>query len=422
MAPGKRGRVLWVTEEPPDPNLGGGNIRQAHLFEALARALPLELLVAGTVEDDRVRAAATRIQELPTAPPWRTEHSIGRRALDLGLVLGSRYPLVMYPAGSARRRLRQAVAESDGYDVVCVEHEALAPLVPQTPDVPWLVTFHNLLSGMLEEEIELAPGRRQRWMRRRDLSKARRIESTTLRRVERCVVCSEQDRDALNALVGDELGNRIRVVPNGVDLTRFRFAPLPPEPRLLLPGTLSWPPNVDGARWFCTEAWPRIRNEIPEATLTIAGRAPVAAVRELALIPGVSVVPDVPSMLPYFEAARVVIVPLRVGTGTRLKALEAMAAGRPLVGTLIGLDGIGVTDGIQAVVADNPVAQARAVVHLLRDDARAREIAQAGRRHVESRFGWDQIGRQFVDVVRGLLDQDGVRNRAISSSSVSQYP
>jgi glycosyltransferase involved in cell wall biosynthesis len=112
---------------------------------------------------------------------------------------------------------------------------------------------------------------------------------------------------------------------------------------------------------------------------------------------------DVPSMNPHYEAARVVVVPLRTGTGTRLKALEALASGRPVVGTTIGLEGIGIADREQALVADDPAALADAVIAVLHDDQLAGRLAQAGRWHVEQRFGWDRIGREYVATVAELL-------------------
>jgi glycosyltransferase involved in cell wall biosynthesis len=411
-------RVLWVTEEPPDRSLGGGNIRQAYLFEALARVFPTDLLVVGRLDDERVRAAARTVTELPARRPWHTVHPIGRRALELAVTLGSPYPLALYPARLARRGLGRAIGAAQGtYDLVCVEHEALAPLVPTAPGEAWIVTFHHLLSGMLERELEMAPGRRQRWFRARDLRKARALEERALRSYERCIVCSEEDATALGATVGPAAGERVAVVPNGADLTLFRPGPVPASPRILLPGTLNWPPNVDGAVWFCSQMWPRIKAAVAEATLVIAGRSPAAEVRALERLPGVSVRADVPSMIPYFESARAIVVPLRVGTGTRLKALEAMAAARPVIGTGVGLDGIGALDGVNARVADDPDAFATAAIEVLRDDAVAGALGQAARAHVESHFGWDRIAAGFVALASELLAARSAGQAAARSSS-----
>jgi len=202
---------------------------------------------------------------------------------------------------------------------------------------------------------------------------------------------------------GDGYARRFTVIPNGVDLGRFRPLPVPPEPRVLFPATLSYPPNVEGAVWFCSEIWPRVRSVVPDASLVLAGRSPAAPVLELERLPGVSVDADVPSMVPYFASARVVVVPLRVGAGTRLKALEAMAAARPVVGTTLGLEGIGIVDGVTARVADDPDAFAAAVVGTLQRDDLAQSLGAAGRLHVENRFGWEQIGDSFVAMVSELL-------------------
>jgi glycosyltransferase involved in cell wall biosynthesis len=217
---------------------------------------------------------------------------------------------------------------------------------------------------------------------------------------------SEEDAEQLARLGGNGIADRLAVVPNGVDLARFAAGQVPDEPRVLFPGTLHYSPNVDGAVWFCSEIWPLVREQVPEASLVLAGRDPSVEVHTLAQIAGVEVHADVPSMVPYFEAARVVVVPLRIGTGTRLKALEAMASGRPVVGTSEGLAGLGIRDGVQARVADEPAEFAAAVAETLRRDDLAAALGTAGRRHVEQQFGWDAIGEQFVSTVADLVERE----------------
>lgn len=417
MRHGRDGRVLWVTDEPPDRALGGGSIRQSHLFEALASDFRTDLLVVGAAPDERVQAASAAVTELrKRGAPW-TGHPVRRRALALAVTLGSRYPSPLYPTRIVRRELARAISERrHRYDLVCIEHEALAPLIPPSRSERWIITFHHLLSGMIESELELAPGRRQRWFRQRDLQKAQTLEQRALTTYDRSVVCSEDDAAALAAIGGEAARDRIAVIPNGVDLGVLQPSPVPRTPRVLLPGHLAWQPNVDGALWFCSEVWPQVLAAVPDASLMLVGRSPAAEVRALARMPGVSVRADVPSMVPYFESARVVVVPLRVGTGTRLKALEGMAAGRPVVGTTVGLGGIGVVDGLHARVADAAGAFAAAVVDALREDQIARSLGQSGRAHVEQRFGWARIGGQFVSMVSELLESPA---RSSSSAAYS---
>lgn len=397
-APGA-GRVLWVTDEAPDRMLSGGSIRQSHLFEALASAYPTDLLIAGALVGDEVRALAEHVTELQTRlAPW-TAHPVGRRALSLAISLGSPYPLAAYPAFPARRALARELRErSQRYDLVCVEHASLAPLIPARRSGRWMITFHHLLSGMIGSEATLAPGRRQLWYRLRDERKARALERRAVEAYDVSIVCSEEDAAALAATAGEEAAARIAVVPNGVNTAQFTATPVPLVPAVLFPGYFGYAPNSDGARWFCAEVWPRLRQSVPDATLVLAGRKPTPEVLALGELPGVSVHPDVPSMLPYFQSARAVIVPLRVGTGTRLKALEGMAAGRPVVGTTTGLSGLGITDGVHARIADDPAAMADALGEVLRRDALADSLARAGRAHVEHRFDWTRIGAQLVEL------------------------
>lgn len=416
-------RVLWVTDEAPDRSLGGGSIRQSYLFEALASAFPVDLIAVHAPPDEHVRSVAASVTELPRASvPW-TEHSVGRRALSLGIILGSPYPSPMYPTAPVRRALARVISERAGrYQLVCVEHEALAPLLPRARAERWIVTLHHLLSGMIESEIELAPGRRQRWFRERDLRKALALERRVVEDYDRCIVCSTEDAASLAESAGGVANGRVAVIPNGVDLVLVRPTSIPSAPTVLLPGHLAWQPNVDGAVWFCTEVWPRIRAEVPDASLMLAGRSPKEEVLALAALPGVSIHADVPSMVPYFEAARAVVVPLRVGTGTRLKALEGMAAARPVIGTSVGMGGLGIVDGVQARIADEPEKFAAAVAEALRQDELAGSLARNGRSHVESSFGWERVGAQFVTTVAEVLNEEPARasvGNARPSSSVA---
>jgi glycosyltransferase involved in cell wall biosynthesis len=143
------------------------------------------------------------------------------------------------------------------------------------------------------------------------------------------------------------------------------MGPRPDNPTVLFPASLDYAPNADGARWMAEAIWPSVRRSLPEARLLLVGRSPGPAIRALDGAAGIEVHGDVPDMADWLQQARVVVVPLRFGTGTRIKALEAMAAARPVVGTTIGLAGLGIEDGVHALIADEPDRIAAHIVSAL---------------------------------------------------------
>ncbi|HET6818035.1 MAG TPA: glycosyltransferase family 4 protein [Mycobacteriales bacterium] len=384
-------RLLWVTAEPPDRALGGGNIRQARLLDAITCAADVDLLVAGGVPDDKTVAAVRRVTQVPVRVR-RDGSTLRRRVLNLQLALGRQGPVERWAARPARDALAAALDDSS-YDIVIVQHAGLATLLPPRRNATWIAELHNVASGSAADSARLAAGRRQRWVREREAAAARRLEAWIVRSYDAVVSVSPADAALLP---GDSV-----VIPNGVDVPATT-AGLPEAPRLLFSGTLGYGPNVDGLLWFAREVWPLVRQRVPEARWDIAGRAPTPAVSALGELPGVAVHPDVPDMAPYVAAARVAVVPLRFGTGTRLKVLEAWAAGRPVVGTSIGLMGLDYEPGVHALVADDAGGLADATVTALGDGTTAGHLADAGRALVLDKYDWSQIGRAYGDFLRSF--------------------
>jgi len=399
---GERRRVLWVTDEPPGRDLGGGNIRQAHLVEGLAKVADVWLVVAGQVADPAVREAVVQVLEVPAGPPRSPRGRVVRRLFALWLALGTHDPSEVAITSGRRRRLRTAVADIEGaFDVVIVSHLGLAALRPPHPSARWVLQLHHVSSAKAAQERDVTSGRRQRWLLAREAAKARRFEREAIRAFDVVIAVSEEDADLLVEADGTTAMPRPLVVPNGVDTRQYQPSVLPDEPSIVMTGSLHYGPNVDGAIWFCDEVLPLVRRRVADASVRLVGHAPVAAVRALGERDGVEVHADVTSTVPWLEQARVAVVPLRIGTGTRLKALEAMAAGRPVVGTGTGLSGLGLVDGEHARVVDDPGLMAEAVAELLRDADQANRLADAGRALVEQRFDWSTI---VEEMAHQLLD------------------
>ena len=385
-------RALWVADEEPNRNRGGGNIRQAYLLEALARSVETHLLIVGPLHDPVLPGLLAAITEVP--PPARRPRPPGATKLrGLSWALFGRQPEDIVVTRSVRQVLSAPLAAlASGYDVVCMDHLTLAPLIPRRPrSGRWVLGLQNLPS-VRAAHLAAVTGGRQRWLHNREGRKALRAQRAAADAADTLITVSNEDAEVLGGAV---------VVPNGVDVGTFKASPVPANHRIVITGTLGYLPNVDGIEWFCDRVLPLVTAKVPDATLDIVGRDPFDSVVAIGGRPGITLHRDVPDVRPFLEGARVAVVPLRIGSGTRVKALEAMAAGRPVVGTTIGLEGLTVVDGRHAHVADDPATMATRLIEVLGDDSLAAAMAAEARRLVERRFSWAQIGADFVDVVAG---------------------
>jgi len=226
--------------------------------------------------------------------------------------------------------------------------------------------------------------------------KLSRYEAMICRLADRVVAVSEADKRALQRLVP---GLEVTVVPNGVntefynDQSRFgHWSLVIDHSSLVFTGKMDFRPNVDAVLWFCQEVLPLIRRERPEVRFYIVGQSPHRRVLRLADDPAVTVTGYVDDVRPYIAGACVYVVPLRIGGGTRLKVLEAMAMRKAIVSTSLGCEGFeGLVSGRELLIADTPEEFARRVIELLDDTSRRERLGQAARRFVEERYDWRLI-------------------------------
>jgi glycosyltransferase involved in cell wall biosynthesis len=384
-------RALWVADEEPNRNRGGGNIRQAYLLEALARSAETHLLIVGPLRDPVLPGLLAGVTEV--RPPRQRRPPGATKVRGLSWALFGRQPEDIVVTRPVRRALASPLAALvPNYDVVCMDHLTLAPLIPRRPrQARWVLGLQNLPS-VRAAHLAAVTGGRQRWLHNRERRKALTAQRAAADAADTLIAVSSEDAAVLGGAV---------VVPNGVDAATFTPTPVPANHRMVITGSLGYLPNVDGIAWFCDHVLPLVKAKVTDATLDIVGRDPFDSVVAIGRRPGITLHPDVPDVRPFLDRARVAVVPLRIGSGTRVKALEAMAAGRPVVGTTIGLEGLTVVAGQHAHVADDPATMASRLVEVLTDDGVAAAMAVEARRLVERRFSWAQIGADFVEIVAG---------------------
>lgn len=395
-------KVAWVTDDAPDRGQGGTGIRQSHLLAALAARHECHLLSTGGPADELVTPSLASTQLLSKKTTWWPSTRAQRRLHDLWLA-GPGGPSEVYLTAQSRAVLGPALRNSGPFDLIVVEHAGLAPLArDRRAGSHWALTLHNVASARATQQLAVTTGRVRTQLVTREIALTRALEAQALKDFDLVVVVSELDAELLDGST--------QTVENGVDLRAFRPTPLPARPSVVFTGTLSYGPNVDGLLWFVETAWPTVLRQVPEAELHLVGRLPTSEVLALDERVGVQVHADVADVRPYLENARVALVPLRMGSGTRLKALEAMASGRPVVGTSIGLEGLPLGPG-EALVADDPASLAAAVVAGLTDDALASGLAQRGRAYVEAHHDWTSIGARYVALLDELAQSTSRRAR-----------
>jgi len=262
--------------------------------------------------------------------------------------------------------------------------------------VPTALDNYNVESLILERLAATRSGpKRLYW--RAEAAKLRRAERALLGRAARVWAISQVDRAAMAPLAG---GVPLDIVPMGIDVAHFE-APAGAggvEPTFVFVGAFDWHVNQHAATWFHAEVWPLVRAELPKAALRLVGRDPSSEVQALAADPSVTVTGTVPDVRPHVAAATAVLVPLRYGSGVRTKILEAFAAGRPVVSTRVGAEGLDVRDGEHLLLADSAADFAAACVRLAREPGLAERITGAAREFVlaQDRSATEHFRRAFA--------------------------
>jgi glycosyltransferase involved in cell wall biosynthesis len=297
------------------------------------------------------------------------------------------------------------------YDIVQFEGVELFSYLSTIMKSPWrprsiVWDWHNIESELMVRYSQHAATPFHKMYLRKSAKQLKVLERDLLANCDLHLVTSERERDYLVQIRSDI---QIAVVENGVDVRYFdsrhseqlNLSSSRIRNRILFVGTMDYHPNADGARYFCDEVWPLLHQQMPSTIFTIVGRNPPASVLDLARRQGVEVTGTVADVRPYYQEAFVVVVPLRIGGGTRLKILEAMAAGIPVVSTSQGMEGLRVEPGRHLELADTIEDFSFHVNSLRRDRLHRERLSRAGRKLVEDHYDWGAIGTHLTEVYNG---------------------
>lgn len=391
--PARRLHLAVVPHNPMLPLDNGGKIRNFHLFRALAKRHRVSLLMTQPPPEPQLQELRDAGMNPVSLPKAGLRHMAYVRNLARGVPVDFAVQANPSITGWLRRH-------SGEIDLVLVGSIGPTVNVPRNLGPPLVVDTHNIEWARRASDMSTQSDRALRLRRRLMGAGTKAFERRVLLASDRVYVCSA-DEEALLRGAGI---SRVAVVPNGVDLEGIRPTPEPPGGDLVVfPGDLGYPPNIVAGNWIADEIAPAIRARTDRCRLVVAGRDASSDLRARLAAAGVEVRSPVADMGEMLAESAVVLVPLKGGGGTRLKILEAFGAGRAVVSTRLGAEGIRAEDGRHLLIADTPNDIADAVAGLLADPGRRDELAREARRLAEERYGWAAIGAAMADDLEALV-------------------
>ena len=421
----ERVKLLWVKAGKLLPVDTGGKIRSFNLLRELAARIDVTLLsyYSGARDAEYERAIVDAFPGASAVHTGVPDGSTASRALDYArrLLSSAPYAVTKHTAAPVRR----LIAEWDAarrFDVLLCDFLAPSQNFPRRCLTPTVLFQHNVESILWRRQADTERRPVHRGIFQLEAWKMDRYERATVGRFDHVIAVSDADRDAMARMIP---GRAITVVPTGVDTKAFRPAVRnsSPDPVVLFLGSMDWEPNIDGVQYFVESMWPAVRAAVPGARFQVVGRNPAPSIRRLAS-GDVEIVGTVPSVVEYLHRAAAVVVPLRVGGGTRLKIYEAMGAGKAVISTTIGAEGLDYHDGRNILIADTPDMFARRVIEVLRDDERRRSLEDAALA-LASHYDWSSIAKTFEatldDVLAGARSVAGrLEDRPLQSALQSR--
>jgi glycosyltransferase involved in cell wall biosynthesis len=394
--------VAVLDEEIPYPPTSGKRIRSLNLILRLARRHHVAYLCHRNADEAEARQAAEFFdrQGIETVVVGRKVPRKSGPAFYARLAANLLSPLPYSVASHTSRALREAArayAASHPLDLWQVEWTPYAEVLRGLDVGPRVLVAHNIESQIWHRYHQTEPNRLRRWYIARQWHKFESFEQRAFAEAARVVTVSEPDAELARSRFG---ARDVAVVDNGVDTSYFCPSGDDFEPdRLLFMGSLDWRPNLDAVGFLLDQVLPAIRALAPSARLWVVGRNPPEwLVCRVAAVPGAELAANVPDVRPFLRRCGVLVVPLRIGGGSRLKILEALAAGVPVVSTTVGSEGLELEPGRHLAVADTAEALARQVADCIRAPGPAREMAARGREVVLQRYDWDALAVKMEEV------------------------
>lgn len=401
-------KVLLLTPQLPYPPHQGTSLRNFHIIRGLAQACEVSLLSflepGQSVAAEQIGPLAELCRTIETVPvPPRTT---GRRLQQL---LATRRPDMAHRLFSPAFNVRLLqLLQAENYDIVQIEGIELARYLPVirhgSPRSKIVFDDHNAETELQRRNFLTDLRQPRRWVAAaysaEQVRRLRRFERWVCQQADWVTAVSHPDKVHLEQLVNGR--THITVIPNSLDVSRFQLHEAEIYPGdIVFSGKMDYRPNVDAVLWFVDEVWPQIRQERPSTTFTIVGQKPHPRLERLKNEPGITLTGWVERVEPYLAGAKVFVLPFRVGSGTRLKLIEAMAAGKALVSTAVGAEGFPVEHNRELLLVEDEVGFGTAVLHLLNHPEERQRLGQAAQQFARQ-YDWRVVVPQFLEIYEAL--------------------
>lgn len=394
-------RILFHSLTLPYPATNGYKMRTWSLLQALAAdGHEITLVYFGTpqeaAEDIRPLTAVCRFVEIVPQPA---------SSMSSRLALGGRIRALAgrLPYGVARfcsKKMRRTLArhiQTGTFDAVFTETSYSLINLQVSHNIPVVLDNHNVEFVLFDRFAQQAPTRLHRAYAQIESQRMRRWDLSACRRATVVLACSQHDQNLLRELYPSV---KCAVVPNVINTTNYYVAADSDEPLILYTGGMDWYPNRDAVQFFAEEILPSVRRRVLGARFVVAGRNPSEEFRSfMSRFPGVELTGTVPDMRDLIAKAAVCVVPLRIGSGTRVKILEAAALAKPVISTQIGAEGLDFADGAEIVLRDDPEEFSKATADLLLNSSRRRALGRSARSRVEEMYSFPVLRRTLREAL-----------------------
>lgn len=416
-------RILMLTQVLPFPPDAGPKVKTYNLLQYLVRHHDVTLVSLVRSEAEAARADALREQcaAVYTVPLQRSR---GRDLYHLaGSVISGDSFLMRRDASRELRTLLHELTSRQAFDIIHADQLNMAQFAVDLPAGARVIDQHNAVWTIVQRMAEHSPYARRVGLEL-EARRLRRYEARICARFDGLLAVSKPDLAFLELAAAEAEVSLppTAIIPIAVDAHGAPPVARDPQPTSILSmATMFWPPNVDGVLWFAREVYPLLKAACPTARFDVVGARPPASVRQLTTAdPSINVTGYVDDPQPYLEAAAALIVPVRAGGGMRVKILEALARGLPIVSTTIGYEGIVLDPGRHLLVGDTPAAFAEALISVVRNPALGRRLAAAGRTVAEDVYDWRVVNPQIEHLYAAALARAAERDERLIAQAVGQ--